>query len=184
VILITASLTSRHLQTFMATPQRHSNPINVMAGDRTFFVTSCTWGRRNLLQSDRTASLFMHTLRVYRSAGKFRLHAFVIMPDHFHLPVTVGADMTIERAVQFVKGGFAFRAGKELGQQAPIWQKGFSEIRVSDSKTFQNQRNYVHNNPVIARLADIAEAYPYSSAANPCECDPSPAHLDPVLRSA
>jgi hypothetical protein len=31
--------------------------------------------------------------------------------------------MTIEKAVQFIKGGFAFRAGKELGFRAPVCKR-------------------------------------------------------------
>jgi REP element-mobilizing transposase RayT len=50
------------------------------------------------------------------------------MPDHFHVLITVTAEMTAEQAVQLIKGGFAFRAGRELGFRAPVWQKGFSEI--------------------------------------------------------
>jgi len=72
------------------------------------------------------------------------------MPDHFHLLLTVGSGMTIERAVQLVKGGFAFRAGQELRLSAPVWQKGFFEIRVLNSKTFEAQRDYIHNNPASA----------------------------------
>jgi len=41
-----------------------------------------------------------------------------VMTDHFHVLITVEGEMTIERAVQFIKGGFAFRAGKELGLRA------------------------------------------------------------------
>jgi putative transposase len=99
------------------------------------------------------------------------------MPDHFHLLITVGSQMTIERAIQLVKGGFAFRAGKELGLKAPIWQKGFSEVRVLDSEAFENQRDYIHNNPVVAKLAASAERYSYSSASNPSEWDAAPARL-------
>ena len=46
------------------------------------------------------------------------------MPNYFHLLLTIENEMTIERAVQFIKGGFSFRAGKELGMRSPIWQKG------------------------------------------------------------
>ena len=102
------------------------------------------------------------------------------MPDHFHLLITVGSDVTIERAIQLVKGGFAFRAGKELGLKAPIWQKGFSEVRVLDSEAFENQLKYIHNNPVVAKLAASAEAYSYSSASDPSELDPPPARLQCV----
>jgi len=111
--------------------------MNVIAGVRTFFVTSSTWGKQNILQSDRAAGLFLRVLYDYRAQNKYRLHEFVVMPDHFHLLVTLGSEMTIERAVQFVKGGFSFRAGKELGMRSPVWQKGFSEVRISDADAFQ-----------------------------------------------
>jgi hypothetical protein len=65
------------------------------------------------------------------------------MPDHFHMLITVGAEMTVEKAVQLIKGGFAFRAGRELGFRAPVWQKGFSEIRVNERGGFlENRRIY------------------------------------------
>ena len=40
------------------------------------------------------------------------MHAFVVMPDHFHLLITIGPELSIERAIQFIKGGFAFRAAR------------------------------------------------------------------------
>jgi hypothetical protein len=30
----------------------------------------------------------------------------------------------------------SFRAGKELGMRSPIWQKGFSEVRITDAGDF------------------------------------------------
>jgi putative transposase len=93
--------------------------MQVIASDRTFFVTSLTGGRRSLLQSARAANLLIDVLYHYRRERKYLLHEFVVMPDHFHLLLTVGVDMTVEKAVQLIKGGFAFRAGRELGFRAP-----------------------------------------------------------------
>lgn len=83
-------------------------------------MTSSTRDKSNLLQSDRLARLFVEVLYHYRAQGKFRLHEFVVMPDHFHVLLTLENDISIERAVQFVKGGFAFRAGKEIAIRAPF----------------------------------------------------------------
>jgi len=74
------------------------------------------------------------------------------MPDHFHLLLTVGCELTVERAMQFIKGGFAFRAGRELGFRAPVWQKGFSEVRILDSVAYQRVVEYIRNNPVARHL--------------------------------
>jgi REP-associated tyrosine transposase len=133
-----------------------------------------------LLQSDRSARLFVKVLYEYRSQGKYRLHEFVVMPDHFHLLLTVDSNLTIERAVQFIKGGFAFRAGRELGMRAPVWQRGFSEIRVTDAAAYARQWEYIRQNPVAARLAGVPEAYAYSSANAGYEPDPPPQRLKPV----
>jgi REP-associated tyrosine transposase len=92
---------------------------SITASARTFFVTSSISGKRNLLQSNRSAELFVNVLYDYRKQKKFRLHEFVVMPDHFHILLTVESDSTIERVVQYIKGGFAFRAGRELGFHAP-----------------------------------------------------------------
>lgn len=164
----------------MATPPRRSNAANIISTSRTFFVTSSTWEKRNLLQSDRSAELLIKVLYEYRAQGKFKLHEFVVMPEHFHLLLTVGNDMSIERAVQFIKGGFAFRAGKEFGARAPFWQKGFSEVRVFEASRYAKMREYIWNNPVKRGLVRHAEEYPYSSARPGFQLDPPPQGLKPV----
>lgn len=57
---------------------------------RTYLVTAVTAQRRSLFQVTATAELLQRTILDYRSQGKFLLHAFVIMPDHFHALITAG----------------------------------------------------------------------------------------------
>jgi REP-associated tyrosine transposase len=161
----------------MSIPPRRAEPEEIASNARTFFVTSSTYDRRNLFQSDRAVGLFLKVLYEYRAQGKFRLHEFVVMPDHFHLLLTVGSEISVEKAVQFIKGGFAFRAGKELSMKAPIWQKGFSEVRILDAAAYAQVREYIRNNPVKGRLVVIAEQYPHSSAHS--ELDSPPQGLKP-----
>jgi putative transposase len=53
------------------------------------------------------ADLFVQVLLSYREQHKYLLHEFVLMPDHFHLLIT--PTLTLERALQLIKGGFSFR---------------------------------------------------------------------------
>lgn len=158
----------------MAIPARNSPPSHIAASARMFFVTSSIAEKRNLLQSDRAAKLFIAVLYDYRSQSKFRLHEFVVMPDHFHAVITVGCGLSIERAMQFIKGGFAFRAGRAFGFKAPVWQRGFSEVRIMDERAFENVRSYIHSNPVARNLVLNPEDFPYSSAFPDYELDPGP----------
>ena len=179
-MLITAECQSIGKMVACPSLARHSDPARVVAGERTFFITASTWGKRSLLQSSRAAELFIRTIYDYRGQGTYRLHEFVVMPDHFHVLITVDVDMTVEQAVQLMKGGSSFRAGKELGIRAPFWQRGFSEIRLFDSDAFENQSQYIRNNPVEAHLVRTAEEYPYSSAQR-LDLDPMPERLGPVF---
>jgi REP element-mobilizing transposase RayT len=93
-----------------------------MDSDRVFFVTTVTCQRFPIFRREATAELLIHTLSHYRDAGKFLLHEFVIMPDHVHVLLTPAQEISLERAMQFIKGGFSFRM-KERGS---IWQPSFT----------------------------------------------------------
>src|SRR6267143_3720882 len=99
----------------MSIPIRNSDRLNVLASDRTFFVTSSTFGKRGLLQSARAAELLVNVLYHYREQRKYLLHEFVIMPDHFRRPSTrtpAFAEGIIEN--QVVSGGKKWIRAKAL----------------------------------------------------------------------
>ncbi|MGZ4860321.1 MAG: REP-associated tyrosine transposase [Candidatus Angelobacter sp.] len=148
----------------MARPARNSEPETVRGIARTFFVTSKTAPNMAILRSQRMALLMIDVLRSYVAAGKFVLHDFVVMPDHIHLLVTLDQLMSVEKAMQLVKGGFSYRAKKELGYTGEVWQRGFSEVRILDRQSFLRHRDYIDQNPVKAGLADSPEKFPYGSA--------------------
>ena len=86
------------------------------------------------------------------------------MRNHFHAILTPAPEIPLERAMQFLKGGFSYRAKKELGMKFEIWQKGFKEHRIKDADDYRDHVEYIWNNPVRARLVLRPEDFPYSSA--------------------
>jgi putative transposase len=126
-------------------------------GPGTFFVSTQTQDRHPIFRKEGNAELFLETLQHYRREGNYRLHAFVVMPDHIHLLLTP-TDITLERAMMLIKGGFSHRIG------FPVWQRSFTDRRMRDRADFLTHRDYIHHNPVRARLCARPEDYPYSSA--------------------
>jgi putative transposase len=116
-----------------------------------------------------------------RKLGRFQLHEFVLMPDHFHMILTPAPDKSLERAKQSIKGGFSFRLKRELKYKGLPWEESFTNHRIRDYADYAHHREYIHQNPVEARLAKTAAEYPYSSAFRGFELDPRPPWLKPEI---
>ena len=157
---------------FMKIHREHSSN-----NSQTYFVTSQTWMRRELFRNPGWARLFMETMQSYRP-DKYLLHEFVLMTDHFHLLITPQA--SLEKAVQFIKGGFSYRAKKELGSNMEVWQRGFSDHRIRDEQDYQMHVAYILGNPTKREFCQTIEEFPYCSRASGVELDCVPQRLKPL----
>ncbi len=101
------------------------------------------------------------------------------MPNHFHLLLTPSADVPLEKAVQYIKGGFSFRAKKELDFQGSIWEASFTNHRIRDERDYERHRCYIRQNPVKELLVETEGGFPYSSAYCDAAVDPAPPWLKP-----
>ena len=81
------------------------------------------------------ARLFINRLYLYRREHKFLINCFVVMRDHVHLLISP-LEVDMPRAVQFIKGGFSYRAKKELGVSFEIWQRGYVDHRIRDADDY------------------------------------------------
>ena len=158
-------------------------PLRGQTSHSTYFITADCWEKKRVLQSDRACELLLDVLYHYRAQQKYLLHEFVIMPHHIHLLLTP-ADVTLERSMQLIKGGFSYRAGKELGTRGEIWQTSFVDRRVRDGEEYVRFRDYIHQNPVAARMVSSASEFRFSSAHPSHLLDPVPQRLKPQFVGA
>lgn len=154
-------------------------PYRGGTGPGTYFITASAFQKKSLFQSNRMAGLLVDVLSNYQKQGRYHLHEFVIMPNHFHVLITPIPPVTIEKAVQFIKGGFSYRAKKEFGFTSEIWQTSFYDHRVRDSDEYARFRHYIHMNPVRSGLATSPEEFLFSSAK--LELDDVPQRLKPAV---
>ncbi len=147
--------------------------------ESTYFVTANVLQKKSLFQVEKIARLFIEVMLQYRAEKKYLLHEFVVMPDHFHLIITP-TGITMERAMQLIKGGFSFQLNKNLKVKRDVWQPSFMDRRIRDSLEYQKFKDYIWQNPVKRFLVKTPEEYPYSST-NPCfELDAVPQRLKPI----
>jgi len=151
----------------------HNTTITTMDSQRTFFITTVTWGRMPIFRVEARARLFIDVLLDYRGQGKFLLHEFVVMPDHVHVLLTPAPELSLERALQFIKGGYSYRLRKQ--EKIQVWEESFTNHRIQDVEDYGRHCEYIRLNPVHAKLVREATEYPYSSASSAFGADDAPA---------
>ncbi|HEX4652587.1 MAG TPA: transposase [Granulicella sp.] len=90
------------------------------------------------------ANLMVQIILRYRAQSTYRLHGFVVMPDHMHLLIT--PTDAIERAIQCLKGGFTFAVRDRV--QDEIWQPGYEEHCILDADDYASELRNIETYPI------------------------------------
>ena len=104
-----------------------------------------------------------------RFAGKrYRILAYVVMPNHVHLLIHVFEDSSLSKIIQSWKSYTAKKIDKQLdlaGQQPtlPIWQPDYWDRFIRNQAHLEAAIAYIHNNPVTAGLVARSSEWRWSS---------------------
>jgi putative transposase len=142
----------------MSRPQRI--PGFDYQGPYRYFVTFCTFDRRETLSDPAVASLVLMQLRRTSEALAFAILAYCLMPDHVHLLVegtTATADFRrfIKRLKQSSGQKYSHRA------KGPLWQEGYHDRVLRCGDDAKTIARYIIWNPVRAGLARRPSEYPH-----------------------
>ena len=81
----------------------------------TYFVTTKAWQSVAVFQVSEIAEIVIRKILEYRDRGNYLLHEFVLMPNHLHLILTPGESVSLEKAIQLIKGGSSHEIHKVRG---------------------------------------------------------------------
>jgi putative transposase len=147
----------------------------------TYFVTTDTWENREIFRVVEVAELVTQRILECRDSSAYLLHEFVVMPNHLHLLLTPGRTTTLEKAMQLIKGGASHAIHQRRGHKMQVWQPGFHESTVRDSRDYETKCAYIRMNPVKAGLAERPQDWPYGSASGQFRMDEIPQGLKPQV---
>ena len=96
---------------------------------------------------------------------RYRLHAWVVMPNHVHVVATMFDGHPLSRIVHSWKSYTAHRIRALTGGTGRVWHPDYWDRFVRDEAHFLTAVTYVEYNPVLAGLVERPDAWPFSSAA-------------------
>ena len=115
------------------------------------------------LQDSSIAGLVQDAL-LFHDQTKYRLAAWVIMPNHAHILCTPNIGNSLAGIMHSLKSYTSNEANKLLNRRGRFWQKEYFDRYIRNATHYMKVVKYVENNPVKARLCDKPDEWPFSSA--------------------
>ena len=94
---------------------------------------------------------------------KYRLSAWVVMPNHVHLLCTP-LGHSLAQIMHSIKSFTSSEANKMLNRKGRFWQKEYFDRYIRNARHYAKVVAYIDNNPVKANLCKRASDWPFSSA--------------------
>ena len=136
-----------------------------------YCVTSCAESRRPVFASSEAAEILIGGIRWLRETGRIWILGYVIMPDHVHLLFALRAGASLPTVMQAWKSFTARDLCRGCGALAPVWQRGYYDHMIRDTKDLWVRLDYMHHNPVRKHLVETAQEYRFSTAHPSCAGD-------------
>jgi REP element-mobilizing transposase RayT len=149
-------------------------PYRISLDTPSLFITGVGKDRLPIFRTGKIKNLTCEAIDEARTSCGFLLFAYVIMIDHVHL--LTDAPLKPSKVLQYIKGIIAHRVIEHLKDQEyksslrklrhanwkrnhrfSLWQHDSDIFSVTSESKFMKKANYIHMNPVRAKLVERAE---------------------------
>ncbi len=130
-----------------------------------YFVTTCTFHRRQILASVTAATILVKEWNSERWRHGWAVGQYVIMPDHVHFFCSPEQDaLSLSKFLQRWKEWTSKHIKCELSDRQPVWQEEFFDHVIRSKESYSQKWEYVRQNPVRAGLVGNADDWPWQGA--------------------
>lgn len=114
--------------------------------------------------------------KLMSAAEKFdcSVHAYVLMPTHFHLLLTPHCDKGIGQFMQYLGRYYVQYFNHRHGRTGALWEGRYRATLIDPTHYLLPVSHYVEDNPRRAGLVDQSADYGWSSYAANAKCEDDP----------
>ena len=139
-----------------------ARPLRIESPGALYHVMSRGNERRRIVRDDADRQKWIEWLRRTVETHGWRLHSFVLMPNHHHLFVET-PEANLSDGMHYLNGSFTGYFNRRHRRSGHLFQGRFKAHLVEEEGYFLEVSRYVHLNPVRGRLVERPEAYRWSS---------------------
>jgi len=151
-----------------------------------YYVTTNVYNRLRLFTRPSFIIPLLDSINYYRYQHQCKVLGYVVMPDHLHLMLFPTGESHL---AEFMRDYKRFTAGRMVRQakvesikewvnafeaagdetnrgENKVWQDSYWDKNIFSERFLRQKLNYMHRNPVRAKLVEQPEDYAYSSYRN------------------
>ena len=127
-----------------------------------YFVTTCTFRRRRILNSQNVVEILVEEWRAARERHGWAVGRYVIMPEHVHFFCSAELDAKpLWKFMHSWKQWTSKRIGRERRVTGQTWQPEFFDHVLRSSESYSQKWDYVRENPARAGFVADADDWPW-----------------------
>ena len=138
-----------------------------------YHITSRGVKRLPIYHDDEDRHRFLRLLSVTRHKFPFKLHAYCLMTNHYHL-LFQALECSLSKTMQYFNSLFATWLNRKHGHVGHVFQGRFHSITVETDAYFTTVARYIHLNPVRAGIVERPEEYIWSNFGRLIRGEPDP----------
>jgi REP element-mobilizing transposase RayT len=119
--------------------------------------------RQAVLKTDKDKLAFLATLSKFKERFDFKLYAFVLMDNHAHLVVETNQIANISKIMQAITLSYSQKFRHKYHYSGYVWQGRFKSNLIEEDRYILKCIEYIHNNPMRAKIVERLKDYPWSS---------------------
>ena len=119
--------------------------------------------RQYILQKEEDKISFLESLEKFRARFRFKVYCLVVMDNHVHAIIKTNTLINISKIMQAVTLSYSVKFRKKYGYAGYVWQGRFRSNIIEGDRYIIECIEYIHNNPVRAKIVGRIEDYPWSS---------------------
>lgn len=141
-----------------------SRPTRIQFPHAFYHVMNRGRGRQAVFHGAPYYQEFLKTLEESHSRFDAVIHAYCLMPNHYHLLLETPR-ANLERIMRHVNGVYTQRYNRLKRTDGPLFRGRYKAIVVQDEAYLLQVGRYIHRNPVEVKGASsqILERFPWSS---------------------
>ena len=122
--------------------------------------------RKDLFIHEKTAEAFERTIFEAAQRCGWKLYAYVIMSNHYHLAIETPEANLVE-GMRWLQSTFATRFNRFRNERGHVFQGRYKSLLVNEDRPILGLINYIHLNPVRAKLCTVEELKGYALSSYP-----------------